>query len=248
MPELACLHPQPQATLTLVQKRRHRRELACHHRFVDRHTRQERHTPADIFRSEPIVDLGSCRGSLAGQLRSAMIADMITLEQRIRRLEDRAEIGELIVRYGIALDAHDMETMGRLYAPEGQLKLKMGDIVKGSDRESVLAYYADRIRSMVVAYHFCHGNLIEFDPEDDDRATGVVMAHAELWSEGRAKIAAVRYEDCYVRLEGRWCFAERVEAFLYFLPVEDYAAEWAGTKPVRMALASGTSDWTIKGT
>lgn len=172
---------------------------------------------------------------------------MATQEQRIRRLEDRAEIGELIVRYGIALDAHDMEAMGRLYAPEGKLKLKMDGIVKGHDRESVLAYYADRVKSMVAANHFCHGNLIEFDPDDDDRATGVVMAHAELWSEGRAKVAAVRYEDAYVRHEGRWCFAERVEAFLYFLPVEDYAAEWAGAEPVRMARASGPSDWTIEG-
>jgi hypothetical protein len=172
---------------------------------------------------------------------------MSTLEQRIRRLEDRAEIGELIVRYGIALDTHDLEALGLLYSPQGKLKLKMGGIVKGHDRESVVAYYADRLESMVVAYHFCHGNIIEFDSDDDDRATGVVMAHAELWSEGRAKVAAVRYEDAYVRHEGRWCFAERVEAFLYFLPVEDYAAMWAGEEPVRMALTSGPSDWTIKG-
>lgn len=182
-----------------------------------------------------------------GARGSATIGRMSTLEQRIRRLEDRAEIGELIVRYGIALDAHDLEALGRLYAPDGRLALKMGGIVKGHDRSSVIDYYADRLTSMVTAYHFCHGNVIEFDPDDDDRATGVVMAHAELWSEDQAKIAALRYEDVYVRHEGRWCFAERVEAFLYFLPVEDYAAQWAGAEPVRMALASGPSDWRTEG-
>jgi hypothetical protein len=35
------------------------------------------------------------------------------LEQRIRRLEDRTEIGDLIARYGLVMDNRDMDGMRR---------------------------------------------------------------------------------------------------------------------------------------
>jgi hypothetical protein len=166
-------------------------------------------------------------------------------QRRTRRLEDRAELQELIVRYGIALDAHDLVTLGGLYAPDGSLELKSGR-VKGRGRAAVVEYYAQRLLALPRANHFSHGQVLEFDPTDEDRARGLVMSHAELWSEGQAKLAALRYEDEYVRVPGEgWRFQRRVEAFLYFLPLEDYSGWGADRVPVRMAGKTAPSDWTV---
>jgi SnoaL-like domain len=172
-------------------------------------------------------------------------AEWEELRSRTRRLEDRAEIQELVVRYGIALDAHDLDTLGGLYSPDGSLELKSGR-VKGRGRDAVVAYYADRLLALPRANHFSHGQALEFDPTDEDRARGFVMSHVELWSEGEAKLAALRYEDEYVRLpdEG-WRFRRRVEAFLYFLPLADYPHWGSDSMPVRMAGNLAPSDWTV---
>ncbi|MEU4014695.1 nuclear transport factor 2 family protein [Microbacterium sp. NPDC028030] len=41
------------------------------------------------------------------------------LERRLRALEDRAEIAELIARYGPAADAGDADAVAALWAPDG---------------------------------------------------------------------------------------------------------------------------------
>lgn len=172
-------------------------------------------------------------------------AEWDALQRRTRRLEDRAELQELVVRYGIALDAHDLEALGGMYALDGSLELKSG-WVKGRGRAQVVEYYRQRLVALPRANHFCHGQVIDFDPEDDDRARGFVMSHVELWSEGEPKLAALRYEDEYVRVpdEG-WRFQRRVEAFLYFLPLADYPRWAVDPTPVRMAGKVAPSDWTV---
>ena len=40
------------------------------------------------------------------------------IERRIRRLEDRVEIGELIARYGLVMDDRDIDGMPALFTPD----------------------------------------------------------------------------------------------------------------------------------
>ena len=144
-----------------------------------------------------------------------------SLQARIARLEDRAAIHELIARYGIAIDDRDIEVIAALFTPDGSFRSRDG-VMDARGREAVVEQYRGRFAALAVSNHFSHDHILTFGP-DPDEAHGLITAHAEVWRNGRALIAALRYEDTYRRHEGSWCFADRVVSFLYYLPVEEYA-------------------------
>ncbi len=143
-------------------------------------------------------------------------------EARLRRLEDRAELAELIARYALAVDDRDLEAIAALFTPDGAFRSKDG-VMSARGTEAVLEQFRGRFRALKLSNHFSHDHVFTFGA-DADAATGLVTAHAEVWRNGRALIGALRYEDSYRRHQGRWCFADRLLHFLYYLPVEEYAS------------------------
>ncbi len=144
------------------------------------------------------------------------------LEARLRRLEDRAELTQLIARYAVAVDDRDLAAISALFTPDGMFRSKDG-VMNARGNEAVLEQFRGRFRALKLSYHFSHDHIFEFG-EDPDAATGLVTAHAEVWRNGRALIGALRYQDVYRRHQGRWCFADRLLWFLYYLPVSEYAS------------------------
>ncbi len=57
--------------------------------------------------------------------------------------------------------------------------------------------------------HFIGNHVIDLDPDDPNRATGVVYCRAEHEFEEQWVVATLLYQDRYVRENGRWCFHER---------------------------------------
>ncbi len=145
----------------------------------------------------------------------------MTSEARLRRLEDRAELTELIARYAVAVDDRDLAGISSLFTPDGAFRSKDG-VMNAQGLDAVLEQFRDRFRALKVSYHFSHDHILSFGA-DPDAAAGLITAHAEVWRNGRALIGALRYEDTYRRHQGRWCFADRLLWFLYYLPVEEYA-------------------------
>jgi ketosteroid isomerase-like protein len=145
----------------------------------------------------------------------------MSTEARLRRLEDRAELAELIARYAVAVDDRDVEAISALFTPDGAFRSKDG-VMNAQGNAAVLEQFRGRFRALKVSYHFSHDHIFSFGA-DSDAATGLITAHAEVWRNGRALIGALRYEDSYRRHQGRWCFADRLLWFLYYLPVEEYA-------------------------
>lgn len=143
------------------------------------------------------------------------------LAARLQRLEDRAAIEELIARYAIAVDDRDLEALGALFTPDAAFRSKDG-VMDARGRELVLEQFRGRFQALTISNHFSHGHILTFG-EGSDEAQGLISAHAEVWRNGRALIAALRYEDRYRRHEGCWRFADRLLSFLYYLPVEEYA-------------------------
>lgn len=144
-----------------------------------------------------------------------------SLEARLRRLEDRAELRELVARYAVAIDDRDIDAIAALFTPEGAFRSRDG-VMNARGRAAVLEQFRGRFQALTVSNHFSHDHILSFGA-DADEARGLVTAHAEVWRNGRALIAALRYADTYRRHEGRWRFAERLLSFLYYLPVEEYA-------------------------
>lgn len=144
-----------------------------------------------------------------------------SVEARVRRLEDRAELRELVARYAVAIDDRDIEAITALFTPDGVFRSQDG-VMNARGHEAVIEQFRGRFKALTVSYHFAHDQVLSFG-NDPDAASGLVTAHAEVWRNGRALIAALRYADAYRRHAGRWCFAERQVSFLYYLPVDEYA-------------------------
>ena len=156
------------------------------------------------------------------------------LEARIRNLEDRVELGDLIARYGRYVDDRDYEALGTLYSHDAVF-----DTVGGpkTGHQAVLDYYRERLALFGPTYHYPHTQEITFTSAD--QAEGLVCAHAELAIDGEAVWVAIRYDDRYVREDGRWLFRERAVNFLYVMRLSELPhtmghelrKRWPGTDP-----------------
>ena len=160
---------------------------------------------------------------------------MTTMEERLRRLEDRAELQDLIVRYFIASDDDDYETLADVFAPDCSFRASGFEGANG--REAVVENLRVSRTYMGATVHTPNYALFTF--EGEDRATGIVGAHLELSLAGKTLFGAVRYTDEYVRWEGRWCFRSREMRCVHMGPWEDVAASltdelcvrWPGLPP-----------------
>jgi hypothetical protein len=157
------------------------------------------------------------------------------LAARIRRLEDRAELADLVIRYFIAADDDDTATLAATFAENAEFAAS--GFQCGSDRESIVKFIQDDRRNMGVTVHTQNYTLLTF--HDDDHASGVVGAHLELARGGTTLYGAVRYLDDYVRGEHAWCFARREMATIHIGDWRDVATSltdelrvrWPGQTP-----------------
>lgn len=149
------------------------------------------------------------------------MADLQELEARIRRLEDRTEIGELIARYGLVMDNRDMQGMPQLFTPDVVVR-SLDGVMNSRGREAVTELFRGRFKVLGPSNHFSHDRIITFDESDPDQAAGLVLSHAEMNRNGQAMITAIRYHDRYRRHEGAWRFSERVLTFFYYVPATEY--------------------------
>ena len=172
--------------------------------------------------------------------------DEAAVEQRLRRVEDRFELAELVARYGQLLDDRDLEGVAQLYAADATFDSLSGPV---TGREAVVGYYADRLGAGGVTYHYPHSQVLSFTGDDD--ATGVVHAHAEMAIDGKAFVVALRYLDEYRRDGGSWRFHSRRAQQLYALPLDEMATgmsdpmrkRWPGTPPAPADIPEPLPSW-----
>lgn len=153
------------------------------------------------------------------------------LLHRIDRLESRVEILELIAKYCKACDDRDVSLLRSLFTEDAEVRSQDG-MMQGKGREAVMQTYRKRFEVLDISVHWTHDTIINFDPEDPNRATGECFCHAEAHRNGQTLIGSLRYDDRYRRDGGVWRFESRVLKFLYYVPVEEYR-EALGS-PLRM--------------
>jgi ketosteroid isomerase-like protein len=145
----------------------------------------------------------------------------IDLESRIRRLEDRIEIGELITRYALVMDNRDMGAMPSLFTENVVIRSQDG-VMNIVGRDAAVELFRGRFKVLGPSNHVSHDRIIQFDAADPDRATGLVLSHAEMNRKGVAMLAAIRYHDTYRREAQGWRFQERLLTFMYYVPTSEY--------------------------
>ncbi|QEH81850.1 nuclear transport factor 2 family protein [Sphingomonas sp. C8-2] len=154
---------------------------------------------------------------------------MSEFDDRLRQLEDRAAIEDLVVRYFLAADGDDVGTLRALFAPDASFSVS--GQAGGAGCEGVIAFLVEQRRNMGLTVHTPHYVLI--GNRTDGRAEGIVGAHLELVLGGQSLFGAVRYQDEYVRLDGRWMIARRDMRTIHIAPWQDIDAAFRSERPVR---------------
>ena len=150
-----------------------------------------------------------------------MEAEIAELRERVAHLEARADICELATAYAVACDTHDMPSLMALFAPDAQFASPSGLMV-AEGREAIHDMFVELFKVRGPAFHWTHDVCVNV--QSADRATGVVYSHAETTPHRTVSLAAMRYNDEYVRSDERWQFARREISFLYYVPASEYTS------------------------
>ncbi len=140
-------------------------------------------------------------------------------ELTVRDLTDREAIRELAIRYAECVWQKDAEGAGALFVED--CKVDIGDGQPLSGREALVTAYT-RAFAENAFMPFVSNHLIELA---GDRASGTCRLDLRATMGGSAMIGAGRYEDEYVRLNGKWKFASRRLRMAFLSPLQE---GWAG--------------------
>ena len=166
------------------------------------------------------------------------------LLQRIALLEDRFDIGQLPIRYALAVDQRDVSAWVSLFIPT----VSVGRL--GTGRDVLRSQIEPTLRKFYRSMHQIVGHRI--DLVDGRTARGQTYCRAEHEVGDRWIVMAIRYDDKYQKVDGEWLFASRRERHWYAPdliepPQRAEFNSWAATAPapdLPHADAIWSSFWT----
>jgi hypothetical protein len=138
-----------------------------------------------------------------------------SIETRLDAVESRLAIGQLPIRYAMAVDGRDVETWVSLFVPD----VRVGRDAYG--REALREHITPLLRTFRRSVHQICGHRVDLDPAERDRATGAVYCRAEHEVDDRWIVMAICYLDDYLRVDGEWLFARRRERHWYAVDVTE---------------------------
>lgn len=161
---------------------------------------------------------------------------MLSLEERIKILEDRAAIQDLVAVYFRAADDDDYAVMAECFTREARFEASGFEDAAG--RDGIVAVLKAARAGMGQTVHTPHYVHIRFDGAD--AADGLVCAHLELGLGEATHFGAVRYIDRYEREEGSWRIAVRAMRVVHMAPWSGVEAalttplnvRWPGAEPL----------------
>ncbi|WP_176599120.1 MULTISPECIES: nuclear transport factor 2 family protein [Sphingobium] len=161
---------------------------------------------------------------------------MSDLELRIRRLEDRAALDDLNVRYFLACDNDDYAGIGDIFSREAIFATS--GKVAATGRDTIVEFIRVSRSHMGLTVHTPHYGLYTFI--DDDHVQGLVGVHLELVLGEETLFGAVRYQDEYRRTEDGWRVASRNMRTIHIAPwsqvgqslLSDTPVRWPGVQPL----------------
>ena len=161
---------------------------------------------------------------------------MPLLEERIRRLEDRAAIQDLVAVYFRAADDDDYALMAQCFTLDARFEASGFEDAAG--RDGIVAVLKAARAGMGQTVHTPNYVHIRFDGAD--AAQGLVCAHLELGLGEATYFGAVRYIDQYAREDGAWRIAVRAMKVVHMAPWSDVKTSltiplnvrWPGAEPL----------------
>jgi hypothetical protein len=131
----------------------------------------------------------------------------------IDRLLAEADIRQLVARYAVCLDKRDLDGLVDLFVPD----VRVGRDTSG--RGALHESFATQLATVGVTILNTGTHQIDLGDgagdSNDQVATGHVYCKAEIQDGDRWIHQAIRYDDTYRCVEGRWLFARRIHRLFY---------------------------------
>lgn len=132
---------------------------------------------------------------------------------RLARIEAQLAIGQLPIRYALAVDQRDLDGWVGLFVPD----VDMGR--HGRGRAALKGWIEPQVATFYRSVHQICGHRIVLGADgpsgEPETATGHVYCRAEHEVGERWIVMAIRYDDDYRRVDGEWLFARRRERHWY---------------------------------
>lgn len=138
------------------------------------------------------------------------------LQKRVREIEDRIALKELVDTFSILADRKDVRTQVQLFAANATAETYRKDVLvtKLSGRKEMEDAFGAFLKNFETVYHFNGQQTVTIS---GDKASGVSYCMVTLIGvEGGKKMKTsigVYYHDEYVRENGRWLIAKRRSVF-----------------------------------
>ncbi len=141
------------------------------------------------------------------------------LERRIRKLEDIEEIKQLKHRYCAACDdSFDADAIASVFTEDAVWD--GGDFGKLNGREEIRGFFQDADKRMPFAVHNVLNPIIEVNG-DTAKGTWYLFQTCTFAEGNRAIWGAARYDDEYVRRDGKWMIHRLKVTSHFWTPFED---------------------------
>ena len=168
------------------------------------------------------------------------------IAQRLDRLESIEAIRGIVTKYAITCDEHDLPGLMDLFTDDACFDAPNGAMV-ARGKPAIEEMFINTFKVRGPAFHWTHDVSVTIDPQNPNKATGLVLSHAETTPNGTVSIAAMRYADHYLRgADNIWRFAERVISFLYYVPAAEYSQGLNQTNRVHIGGQAIAADYPEK--
>jgi hypothetical protein len=159
--------------------------------------------------------------------------------RRLDAVESRLAIGQLPIRYAMAVDERDVDTWVSLFVPDVRATPDR------SGREALREFIIPLLREFRRSVHQIVGHRVDLDRTDPDRATGATYCRAEHEVGDRWIVMAICYFDEYQRVDGDWLFRGRKEQHWYAADLLEHPQavgfnSWKGSSDPKLPAAFAT--------
>lgn len=142
----------------------------------------------------------------------------LTLDERIQRIEDRAEISALATRYAMAIDAHDWAGLAGLFTDTVHIDFSEAGLpAQEMTREEFAAFSEQGLGGWTRLQHLSPNHIVDFDDRDPDAARLTSYMFAQHHADGRPSfVMHGSYEHDVIRTAVGWKVA-RLTQHLFWM-------------------------------
>lgn len=132
----------------------------------------------------------------------------LSLEERLKAIQDRLDVRELLDRYALAYTKRDWKEVEDCYIPEATFRELPPVELNQRDRKEIIDTAKSYMASMKHVVMMIHSCLITIDGPTARAAT--ILHESGRTNDGEEMNMFGHYDDEIVFRDGRWRFAKRV--------------------------------------